>query len=123
MVYDCSKPNFYYRANSAHTAYLDSLKNSREGIGLFRQELYELDCLVTPLVKQGQSFSHIYCVHKDEIPFSLKTLYNYINLNILTVRNIDHPQKVKYRARKKRLLKLLLLTGKPCLQRFAGLYF
>lgn len=102
MVYDCSKPHFYYRANSAHTAYIDSLKNSREGIRLSRQELYELDCLITPLIKQGQSIAHIYCVHKDEIPCSMKTLYNYINQNILTIRNIDLPKKVKYKVRKKK---------------------
>lgn len=102
MVYDCSKPHFYYRANSAHTAYLDALSNSREGIGLSRQELYDLDCLITPLIKQGQSISHIYCIHKNEIPCSMKTLYNYINQNILTIRNIDLPKKVKYKIRKKK---------------------
>lgn len=58
--------------------------------------------MITPLIKQGQSIAHIYCIHKDEIPCSMKTLYNYINQNILIIRNIDLPKKVKYKVRKKK---------------------
>jgi IS30 family transposase len=101
LIYDCKQPHFFYRANTAHTAYLEQLKASREGIGLSRQQLYELDCLLTPLIQQGQSIAHIYNVHKDEIPCSIKTIYNYIDQGIFTARNIDLPKKVKYKARKK----------------------
>jgi len=101
LIYDCKQPQFFYRANTAHTAYLEQLKASREGIGLSRQQLYELDCLLTPLIQQGQSIAHIYNVHKDEIPCSIKTIYNYIDQGIFTARNIDLPKKVKYKARKK----------------------
>ena len=101
-IYDCRKPHFYYRANVAYDAYKALLKDSREGILLSRQQLYEIDCLLTPLLKQGQSISHIYHTHKDEIPCSIKTLYNYIDQGIFTARNIDLPKKVKYKARKKK---------------------
>ncbi|MDR1770161.1 MAG: IS30 family transposase [Hungatella sp.] len=101
LIYDCKQPHFFYRANTAHTAYLEQLKGSREGIGLSRQQLYELDCLLTPLIQQGQSIAHIYTVHKNEIPCSIKTIYNYIDQGIFTARNIDLPKKVKYKARKK----------------------
>lgn len=102
MIYDCRRPHFYYRANVAHTTYVEQLKNSREGIALSRQQLYELDCLITPLIRQGQSIAHIYATHKAEIPCSMKTIYNYIDQGIFTVRNIDLPKKVKYKARKKK---------------------
>lgn len=101
-VYDCRKPHFYYRANLAYDTYKALLKDTRIGIGLSRQELYELDCLVTPLLKQGQSIGHIFATHKDEIPCSIKTLYNYIDQGIFTARNIDLPKKVKYKERKKK---------------------
>lgn len=78
------------------------MKASREGISLTGEQLYELDCLLTPLLKQGQSIAHIYAVHRDEIPCSVKTLYNYIDMGILTARNIDLPKKVKYKPRKRK---------------------
>ncbi len=102
MVYDCHRPHFYYRATSAWSSYVERLKASREGISLTGEQLYELDCLLTPLLKQGQSIAHIYAVHRDEIPCSVKTLYNYIDMGILTARNIDLPKKVKYKPRKRK---------------------
>ena len=59
MVYDCHRPHFYYRATSAWSSYVERLKASREGISLTGEQLYELDCLLTPLLKQGQSIAHI----------------------------------------------------------------
>lgn len=101
-IYDCRKPHFFYRANVAYSTYKALLKDTREGIALSRQQLYELDCLITPLLKRGQSIAHIYLAHEDEIPCSLRSLYNYIDQGVFTARNIDLPKKVKYKARKKK---------------------
>ena len=101
-IYECRKPHFYYRANVAYDAYKVVQKESRMGIGFSRQDIYELDCLITPLLKQGQSIAHIFLTHKEEIPCGMKTLYNYIDQGLFTVRNIDLPKKVKYRERKKK---------------------
>lgn len=101
-VYDCRKPHFYYRAVAAHTAYKEQLKGSREGISMTNSQIHELDCLLTPLLKQGQSIAHIYVAHEDEIPCSMRTLYSYIDQGIFTARNIDLPKKVKCKPRKKR---------------------
>lgn len=101
-TYECRKPHFYYRANVAYDTYKALLKDTREGIGLTREELRELDCLITPLLRQGQSISHIFAVHKDEIPCSMKTVYNYIDQGIFTARNLDLPKKVKYKERKRK---------------------
>lgn len=99
-TYDCRKPHFFYRANVAYSTYRALLKDSREGIALSRQQLYELDCLLTPLIKRGQPIAHIYATHENEIPCSLRSLYNYIDQGVFTVRNIDLPKKVKYKPRK-----------------------
>ena len=37
--------------------------------------------------------------HKDEIPCSESTLYNYVDRCYLTARNIDMPRKVRFKAR------------------------
>lgn len=67
-------------------------------------ELKNLDGLVTPLIMKGQPISHIYANHNEEIDCSERTLYNYIELNLLTERNIDLRRKCKYRKRMKKTI-------------------
>lgn len=97
----CHFEKFYYRALSAHKAYLANLKESRQGINLEPWELDELDKLVSPLIKRGQSISHIYANHAPEIPCSIRSLYEYIAQGFLSVINLDLRRKVKYRKRRK----------------------
>lgn len=62
-------------------------------------ELKRIDELITPLIKQGQSI-HMICVNNiDDIMLDEKTIYNYIDANLLSVDNIDLPRKVRYRSR------------------------
>jgi len=62
--------------------------------------LKALDKLISPLILKGQPIAHIYANHKNEIKCSERTLYNYIDLRLLAVRNIDLRIKVKYKPRK-----------------------
>lgn len=84
-TYECRRPHFYYRANVAYDAYKALQKDSRTGILSSRQEMYELDCLVKPLLQQGQSIAHIFSTHKEEIPCCMKSLYNYIDQGLSKV--------------------------------------
>lgn len=58
-----------------------------------------LDALVTPLIKEGQSLTHICAEHGEELPVSQRTLYNYIDSGTLSVGNLDLRRKVGYRPR------------------------
>ena len=60
-----------------------------------------MDNLVSPLIKQGQSIKLIYANHKDEIPCSIRCLYNYIDMGLLSAKNIDLPRRVRYKVRNK----------------------
>ena len=91
---------YYYRAQYAHQLYTDMLSTSRRGINKTPLELDDLDRLVTPLLKNGQSLNHIYATHEDEINCSRRTLYSYIEQGALTVGNMDLPRKVRYKPRK-----------------------
>lgn len=91
----------FYNASKAQKAYEERLVKARTGINMTIGELRELDELVSPLLKQGQPISHIYANHKDEIGVSRKTLYNYVDLGALSVKNIDLRRRVKYKKRKK----------------------
>lgn len=97
----CKLKKSYYRAKVADAQYRDNLKSTREGIALTAHEIKHIDNLITPLIKKGHSLSHIYANHANEIGCSERTLYNYFDLNLFTVRNIDLPRKVRYKPRKK----------------------
>lgn len=100
-ISSCRKIKYYYRSKEAHNQYLKTLQNSRIGINLSQEELEKLDNLISPLIKQGQSISQIYANHKKEIPCSIRCIYNYIEQNILSIKNIDLVRKVRYKKRKK----------------------
>ena len=97
----CKLRKKYYHAKDAQKMYEKKLSKSRQGINMTAAELRNLNELITPLIQQNQSLSHIYANHEDEIGICRKTLYNYIDSGALSVRNIDLPRKVRYKKRKK----------------------
>ena len=97
----CRKIKYYYYSKFANDEYSEKLRTSRYGINQTKEEIYELDKVIAPLIKEKhQSISHIYNNHPDEINFSRSTMYNYINLGVFSFKNIDLPRKVKYKKRK-----------------------
>ena len=90
---------YKYQARRAQIVYEDKLKESRGGITLSAEEMEQLDNLVSPLLLKGQSIRTIYANHKDEIPCSASTLYEYVDRCYLTARNIDMPRKVRFKPR------------------------
>ena len=94
----CRFQKAYYRAVSAHLEYRDTLIRAREGINISEENLKELDEIVSPLILKGQSPYMILRNH-PEITVSEKTIYNYIDLGALSVKNLDLPKKVVYKLR------------------------
>lgn len=95
----CMKPKFRYYPERAYMDYRLRLREAREGISLTEFQMAEIDSLISPLIKKGQSIAHIYATHKNEIPCDERTLYHYIEKGYLSIRNIDLPRKVKYKPR------------------------
>ena len=98
----CRFQQYHYKASIAQREYISSLHESRVGINMSKAQLAQLDELVSPLILKGQSVSHIYSTHKDEIPCSLRTIYSYVEKQYFTIRNLDLRRKVRYKLRKKR---------------------
>lgn len=97
----CRRIKYYYYPKFANDEYKENLRESREGINLTKDEVYELDKLITPLIKDNkQSIAHIYANHPDELHFSRMTMYNYVDLGVFSFKNMDLPRKVKYKKRK-----------------------
>jgi IS30 family transposase len=66
---------------------------------LTSKELDDLNALVVPLVRQGQSFEAIWATHAGELPVCVRSAYNYQEAGILDTANIELPRKVRMRKR------------------------
>ena len=97
----CSKDKYIYSAKYADAAVTRRRSESRQGIRISDEKKYEMDELITRLVKKGQPLTHIYAEHENEMPVCLRTLYNYIDDGELTVKNIDLRRKTGYKKRGK----------------------
>jgi len=96
----CIKHHAYYSSRRAHTEYLRTLSKSRTGIRATPKELERISSIITPLILKGQSINQIMANHSEEIGISEKCLYNYIDSNVFSIRNLDLPKKVAYRQRR-----------------------
>ncbi len=99
--YVCQLKKFIYRADIAQKQYEATLSESRQGFNLDQKQVNIINEILTPLVNNNQSLYHIFTNNKDKLMLSERTLYRLVDANVLTVKNIDLPKKVKYRPRKK----------------------
>ena len=90
-----------FMANQADAVAKKRYAAARRKTQVEGEELEKLNQLVSPLIKKGQPLTHIYSEHKDELPVSQRTLYNYIGAGMLSIGNLDLRRKVGYRLRKK----------------------
>lgn len=90
---------YTYNARFADWKYRECLKDSRSGIAMTRQELHKKDKIITPLIAQGQSPYQIVANH-PELNLSVRSVYNYLDMGLLTARNVDLKRKVKFKPRK-----------------------
>jgi IS30 family transposase len=98
---NCLMEKHIYSAKYADDCYRELLVSSREGIiNQTPDTIMKMDALVSPLIQKGQSIAHIYINHAEEIGCSRRTLYNYIDKSVLTVRNLDLRRRVKYKPRR-----------------------
>jgi len=100
-IKNCTLQKSLYIAASAQKEYELVRSESRTGLSVDEKEIFRLDELISPLIRQGQSIHHICSNNRNAIMCSEKTIYNYVEFNLFSARNIDLPRKVNYRPRKK----------------------
>ena len=98
---NCLLENKVYSSKYAQDCYESLLSSSREGINQTPEAIQTMNDIITPLIKKGQSISHIYATHAEELNCSKRTVYTYIDHCVFDARNIDLRRKVKYKPRKK----------------------
>lgn len=98
----CTLTKHFYDACYANEEYLSTLSEVRSGVMINQNEIDCLNDILTPLIcEQNQSIHQAIVNNKNKIMFSDKTIYKYVDLGILNVRNIDLPRKVRFRNRTK----------------------
>ncbi len=108
----CSLEKHLYKASYAQKEYELIRSESRSGFAISETELKQIDDVISPLLKKGQSLHHIAIHHADELMKSERTLYSYINSGMFTARNIDMPRTVRMRPRKS--VSKVLKVDKSC---------
>ena len=104
----CSKRSYchlerrFYDGRAAHKEYLDTLVHSRDGFDLTAKQLMDIDQLVSPLVKRGQSVYHIVQAHHEQLPVSESTIRRLIKASEMDAIVLDLPEAVKRKLRHKR---------------------
>jgi IS30 family transposase len=96
---DCFR--FKYKATAAQSCYEDRLRDTRTGIDMTAERLEMLDQIVTPRIKKGDSPQTI-VRNNPELKVSSRTIYNYVDQGLLSVKNLDLPKKVVYKPRVKK---------------------
>ena len=96
---DCVLRKHFYDPIAAQESYQSNLSVARTGFNINEEDVLRLNKVLIPLVQKNQSIHHICINNKDELMTSERTIYRLVESNALTVRNIDLPRKVKYRAR------------------------
>lgn len=97
----CKCDKYYYSAENAHNDYLKTLVESCEGIDQTTEEFKNIKSAVKDGIDKGYSFALI--VHNNpNLDITERILYNYQENNLLGVKNIDLPRKVRYKKKEKK---------------------
>lgn len=96
----CRKERFTYYARKADDSYKDLISRCRQGVNLTLEEVFNVNKIITPLVKKGQTTNHLYINHPEVLNFSKASFYNYINDGVFEFGPLDLPRIVKYKKRK-----------------------
>lgn len=95
----CRKERYTYYARKADDTYKEVISESRKGINLTPEQVYQINSVIGPLVKKGQTTNHLYINHPDILDFSKVSFYNYIGAGVFDFGPLDFPRIVKYKKR------------------------
>ncbi len=96
----CRKQRWTYYARKANDSYKELISSCRQGISLTEEEIFNINNIITPLVKKGQTTNHLYINHPEVLNFSKVSFYNYINNGVFEFGPLDFPRIVKHKKRK-----------------------
>lgn len=100
--HNCSFEQHIYEAGRAQEEYRDTLVNRRNGFDLTGEQIEQIDRIISPLIKKGQSVYHIIQTNKENLSVSESSIRRLIKASELEVRDIDLRDAVRRKPRKKK---------------------
>lgn len=97
----CPEARFTYDGVRAQRIASSRASLSRKGLRIDVVRLENIDALVCPLLKRGQSPYHIWNNHRDELGMSLASLYALINAGLLSAGRMHLARAVRFKRRHK----------------------
>ena len=85
----------YHSTSTAHQQYRDTLINSRNSFELTSGQLIQINDIVSPLVRHGQSVYPIVKTNQHSLPVSEPSIRRLIHCSELDIRLIDLPAAVR----------------------------
>lgn len=76
---------------------VNALRSPVPAISLAGRELHQKDRCISPLIEQS---SYQIITNHPELELSVRSIYTYLDMEILTARNIDLKRKVKFKIHK-----------------------
>ena len=90
----------FYLHDYAQVDYKNILSESRSGANITELELKAVDAFLSPLLENGQSPHNVMLAFPDRFSFCEKTLYRYIDANLISARNYDLPRRPRLKLHK-----------------------
>ena len=97
----CELHRFAYDAKIAQATAELRLSRERAGINITAEEFERIHDLVWPLIcDKGQSISHIWATHAQEIGLTERTFYRYVEQGLGSMMKMQLPEARRYKVRK-----------------------
>ena len=96
----CTFRKRMYFAGQADELSIKLRSESRSGMNLSEDEVKELDGIISPRIKMGQSIHHIFATSQDELYICERTAYTLLHSGMISARPIDAPRIVRMSPRK-----------------------
>lgn len=98
----CRKDKYVYLPEKAQADHEQAVAGVRQSLQPCSNGIQYLNSILTPAIKEnGQTVSHVFASYGDHLGISRSTLYRYIDKGILEVRNVDLPNRVRFKLKQK----------------------
>lgn len=97
----CTLKKYFYEAHKADKEYHDDLSEFRNGLAIDNGEKEVIAQILRDGMIGGQSLYSIMSCHQEEIPYSVSTMYSYVNSGVFEgIGSLNMPRKPRFKKRK-----------------------
>ena len=108
LVSECTLNKFFFYPEEALKKYNTNVQEAHKGVSISKAKAENISQLIKPYVDKNISLIAIKTSLGDKLPYSIQTLYKYIEDGVIPgINNILLPRKIKYKLWKRRKEKVM----------------